>query len=277
VQSNVIASINNKLGGSNWALQTTLQQWGLPANARLCIMGMDVCHGDTSSSSSKDGGQSVVALCASLDPYFSRYFTSIRYQSARQEVVIDLPYMVKECLKEYQINNSGALPTHLLFYRDGVGEGMYDKVETIEMNRLFPEAFEENKMKPLLTFVVVQKRNHLRACIEQNGFSHNPPYGTLIDQNVVDAESENFYLWSHQATIGTSKPTHYQILRDDCKFGLQNLESLTFALSHLHQGCPRSVSMPSVVFYADKACFRVSQYYDGEKNVNSQVQQGFMI
>jgi len=187
--------------------------------------------------------------------------------------------MVSECLQDHFAKNK-TLPSHILFYRDGVGEGMYEQVLSIEVKQIrsaYTEIYESKKIPlPKLTFVVVQKRNHLRTAVEENGNWFNPPVGTLIRDDIVDTDRENFYLYSHFALQGTAKPTHYQVLLDECQFK-DSIMSFTFGLAHLHQGCPRSISIPAPVFYADKACGRISQYYAGTKSIPLSVQDGMMV
>jgi hypothetical protein len=62
--------------------------------------------------------------------------------------------------------------------------------------------------EPLLTFVVVQKRNHLRTAIG----SENPPPGTVILNKITDENTKcNMYVYSHKAIAGTARPVHYQV------------------------------------------------------------------
>jgi hypothetical protein len=63
-------------------------------------MGLDVCHGNTSESASSGSGagSSSVALCGSLNETFTKYHTSIGYQDARREVVLNIYNMVIEVM-----------------------------------------------------------------------------------------------------------------------------------------------------------------------------------
>ena len=70
------------------------------------------------------------------------------------------------------------------------------------MGELYAEAKIPN---PRLTFVVVQKRNHLRTQVLQDNESLNPPPGTSITTTVTDKDTNNFYLYSHYALQVTQK------------------------------------------------------------------------
>jgi len=151
-------------------------------------------------------------------------------------------------------------PSHILFYRDGVGEGMFDWIRDNELPSLQDKLKQiykaQNLRSPLLTFVVVQKRHHLRA-VDDRSYDNNPPPGTVIeDAMVIDAGPDNFYMYSHRALQGTARPTHYQIIfNENNQFNKRQLAEFTYAQAHLHQGCTKSVSLPACVYYADLACY----------------------
>jgi hypothetical protein len=52
---------------------------------------------------------------------------------------------------------------------------------------------------------------------------------------------------------------------------------VTYALAHLHQGCPKTISIPVPVFYADGAAGRVADYYEGTQKVPVTIQDGFTV
>ena len=157
-----------------------------------------------------------------------------------------------------------------MFFRDGVGEGMYELVEKIEITKII-EALHElygTNRPHRLTYVIVQKRHHLRTAwrtnIQMNTYD-NPPVGTIIRKKIVDKDRPNFYLYSHNALQGTARPAHYQVIMDEMKAtnNIEEFARFVFALCHHHQGCAKSISYPTVVYYADKAAGRQSDYFDG--------------
>lgn len=202
---------------------------------------------------------SVAAMCASRDKHFNKYYTTVRLQKPGKELLVqedkdNVTSMVEEVLRETK-----RTPRNLLFYRDGVGEGMYQQVVEQELQRLRTKVAEIYAMKklepPKITFVIVQKRNHLRS-VDEKSFDRNPPPGTYVDDvTVIDEGADNFYMYSHLALAGTARPTHYQIQVNEIGFAKRQLAEFTFALAHLHQGCTKSVSLPACVYYADLACY----------------------
>jgi eukaryotic translation initiation factor 2C len=259
VVRNLIASVNAKLIGDycNYIVaEKAMQEILAPVkNDDLLVIGADVYHGETQDKTKP----SIAAMCASRDKHFNKYYTTVRLQAPSKELLVgdgkdNMTSMVEEILRETK-----RTPRNLLFYRDGVGEGMYDQVADQELKQLRAKVTEIYAMKkqepPKITFVIVQKRNHLRAVDEQS-FDRNPPPGTYVDDvTVIDDGADNFYMYSHLALAGTARPTHYQIQLNEIGFVKRQLAEFTFALAHLHQGCTKSVSLPACVYYADLACY----------------------
>jgi len=257
--TNVLAGINAKLGCQNTVIKTALlnQYLGNKVDVEsLVVFGLDVCHGDTKSKDSP----SIVAMCASINQYHSKYSSCFRKQEPGKELVVEFSSMLEETMQQH-LKERKAMPDHVIFYRDGVGEGMYDQVKEQELsNKLLPVlkkfAVQYKKECPKVTLLIAQKRNHFR-CLAPLGYKGNPDPGALItDPAVVDHKDPNFYLYSHKALAGTARPTHYQILHDDHSFQVEELAMFTYAMAHLHQGCSKPVSIPAPIFYADRAAFQ---------------------
>ena len=133
-----------------------------------------------------------------------------------------------------------------------------------------------------VTFIVCQKRHHTRffyqgkpgeeqlnacvgMCVDAKGFgpdSGNPHSALPSTQGpdaigcIMGASLNEFYLNSHAAVLGTSKPTKYILLHDEIGFKMSELQLLTFWLTHLYGRCTRSVSIAAPAYYAHWAAKR---------------------
>ncbi|XP_038152129.1 piwi-like protein 1 [Cyprinodon tularosa] len=96
-----------KMGGELWSVEIPLKQ--------LMIVGID-CYHDVSA------GCSIGALVASLNPTMSRWYSKCVLQEKGQELMDGLKLAFTGALKEYLKRNS-CLPTRIIVYRDGVGDG----------------------------------------------------------------------------------------------------------------------------------------------------------
>ncbi|KAJ2786402.1 Protein argonaute 14 [Coemansia interrupta] len=67
---------------------------------------------------------------------------------------------------------------------------------------------------------------------------------------------QDFYLFSHAAIQGTSRPTHYYVLHDDAGFTMDQIQRLSYYLCYTYAICTRSVSLVPPVYYAHRVADR---------------------
>ncbi|KAF6765058.1 Piwi domain-containing protein [Ephemerocybe angulata] len=168
--------------------------------------------------------------------------------------------MMRAAIVDLQTRNRNAV-THIIFYRDGVSEGEYDQVKSIEIADIknaindvwnsSPNIQEGGFPKPKLTFIVVGKRHHTLL------FPSNPaggdrtgncPAGVVVNTGITQPTPDirDFYLLSHSAIIGTSRSSHYVVLLNEVFPGdTRILEELSYALCHVYAKATRSVSIPA--------------------------------
>jgi eukaryotic translation initiation factor 2C len=207
--TNILLKINTKLGGENLIITPN----SLPLillNKRTVIIGADVAH----PSPSDRLAASVAAVVGNVDPNCIRHFATVKVQQRyREEIINELDSMVNEILCEYERQN-GELPEEVVFYRDGVSEGQFMYVMDFEIRRI-KMSFQSLRVgyNPKLTFIVVQKRHHSRFLPDDHndgvGRGKNIPPGTVVDNVVVHPTDFDFFLCSHEAIQGTSRPSHY--------------------------------------------------------------------
>jgi len=87
----------------------------------------------------------------------------------------------------------------------------------------------------------------------------------VIDKGLGNPLVRDFYLQSHAGILGTSRPSHYIILRDDnFDYNADILQELSWVLCHVYAKANRSVSIPAPVYYADIVCSRAEFYFESE-------------
>jgi eukaryotic translation initiation factor 2C len=259
--ANVCLKMNVKLGGMNSFLSSA--QLPFVSERPTIIFGADVTHPAPGSASN----QSIAALVGSMDAQCSRYAAAIRVQKGRQEVIQDLSSMVVELLKTFY-QTCGAKPERVCFYRDGVSEGQFSEVLRAEVEAIrFACQTLEPGYRPLVTYVVVQKRHHARFFPirkEDSDRSGNVLPGTVVETGVTHPSEFDFYLCSHPGLQGTSKPTHYHVLHDENRFTPDALQELTYRLCYLYCRATRSVSVCPPAYYAHLVAARARFHATGE-------------
>uniref|UniRef100_A0ACD5X2A0 Uncharacterized protein n=1 Tax=Avena sativa TaxID=4498 RepID=A0ACD5X2A0_AVESA len=265
--ANLALKINAKLGGCNVSLYNSLPSQ-IPRifsdEEPVMFMGADVTHPHPLD----DSSPSVVAVVASMNwPSANKYVSRMRSQTHRKEIIEHLDVMAGELVEEF-LKEVGKLPGRIIFFRDGVSETQFDKVLKEEMHAVRASCSRYPGYKPLITFIVVQKRHHTRLFHrEKNGGSthysdQNIPPGTVVDTVITHPREFDFYLCSHWGTKGTSRPTHYHVLLDENNFQSDELQQLIHNLCYTFVRCTRPVSLVPPAYYAHLAAYRGKLYLE---------------
>ncbi|CAF1565590.1 unnamed protein product [Adineta ricciae] len=254
---NLSQKINGKLGGINSFVNTKLALSRSSKEDVFMFFGADVTHSTCSTDR-----PSIAAVVASRDPTNTLYAARLCEQYPKKgrcslEIIKELDQMVADLLRLFARTCGGRLPNKIVFYRDGVDEGQYQKVLDNEVNKIKHACrivYGANPL-PKLTFIVVKKRHNTRFFLYQDGKTLNVEAGTVIDQGITHPSQFDFYLCSQAAIMGTSRPTLYHVLHDDIGFNSDDLQQLTYWLCHTDMRCTKSVSIPAPVHYAHLAAY----------------------
>ena len=161
-------------------------------------------------------------------------------------------------------------PKRIIFYRDGVSEGQFLTVLNTELVAIRRAcASIDPEYKPPITYIVAQKRHKTRLFPvnprDGVGKNQNVPPGTAVDHTITHPNQFSFFLASHEGIQGTTKPTNYHLLWDDCPMVegyADSLIKMTYYLCHVYARCERSVSYPAPTYYAHLVAFRARVHHD---------------
>lgn len=218
---------------------------------------------------------SIAAVVASMDQKASQYKCEIRFQGSGQceEMINGMEEIAGTLIKAFldqPWNKRKYFPGRIIFYRDGVSEGQFLQVLNIELPaiRRACAKIKEN-WEPKITYIVAQKRHKTRLFPvnpkEGVGRNQNVPPGTAVDHTITHPTEFSFYLASHEGIQGTTKPTNYHLLWDDCDVTPtyhDDIIKMTYYLCHVYARCERSVSYPAPTYYAHLAAFRARVHDD---------------
>uniref|UniRef100_A0ACD5UMP7 Uncharacterized protein n=1 Tax=Avena sativa TaxID=4498 RepID=A0ACD5UMP7_AVESA len=270
--ANVALKINAKCGGRNSVFADIPASLPVVSTKPTIIFGADVTHPN----SLDDSAPSIASVVASQDwPEVTKYHGDVHAQGHREELIQGLEDIVTKLLLSFQ-RESKQRPQQLIFYRDGVSEGQFRQVlekEIPEIEKAWKALYNE---KAPITFIVVQKRHHTRLFPSDSNQDRggNVLPGTVVDTKICHPTDFDFFLCSHAGIKGTSRPTHYHILRDDNKFTADALQSLTNNLCYTYASCTRSVSTAPPAYYSHKLAFRARFYQTLGSDVASEVSCG---
>ncbi|KAG1835277.1 Piwi domain-containing protein [Suillus variegatus] len=262
--NNIAIKINARLTGVNSIPSSPAYDWLTKED--FMFFGADVGHPGPG----VQNKPSVASVVFSYDRHGVKYSATSRVQQPRQERIGELGPM--DAITRYGKVN-GKAPRRLMFFRDGLSEGEYAGVGELEfqdikeaVRRVWAEV-KLNDPPPLITYLIVGKRHHVRffPTNPQDGDrkSGNVQAGFVASEGIANPIAKDFYLLSHGGILGTSRPAHYIVLKDEIfNFDIRPIQEVAYTLCHAYISATRSVSIPAPVYYADKVCARAEYHFD---------------
>ncbi|KAI9222949.1 Piwi domain-containing protein [Blastocladiella britannica] len=263
---NIALKLNVKLPGRGQNFAVDPAQLLALQEVPTMFMGADVTH-----PAQEIRSPSIASVVGSMDRYGARYACATRIQPIRAEIILDIGSMVVELLQKFYMS-TGCKPQRIMFFRDGISESQFSDVMRCEVAAI-RKAFRamDPEYKPLLTFMVVQKRHHTRffavAPEQADPRTGNLPPGLFVDSETAHPFEFDFYIQSHSTLQGLAKPTRYSVLVDESKFAPNDLAELCWRQCFLYPRGSRSVSMVPAGFYAHVTAARAKAHVvDGEQD-----------
>ncbi|KAI1796003.1 Piwi-domain-containing protein [Ganoderma leucocontextum] len=252
--NNLALKINVRLEGVNSMIDSPFTRDLLSDSM---VVGADVGHPGPGVATRP----SMTGLVASVSPGAAFAVSYAGVQQPRVEMIQDLTTMVSHAIGRWAAFRRKKMPEvtllppkNMFFYRDGVSEGEFEQVAQQEIP-LIKEAFKKadipENMQPKLLFVIVGKRHHVRFFPKRSqeaDKSGNCPAGLLVDDHITNPNYQDFYLQSHSGLLGTSRPTHYVVLRNETELDIKMIQLMTYHLCHMYASATRAVSIPAPVY-----------------------------
>ena len=138
VATKVALQMNCKMGGEPWAVKMPMKD--------TMVIGYDTYH-DTAKK-----GRSVGAIVATMNQALTKYMSLANmHESPRQELHDNLVPNISKILRKYNDLN-GHLPSRIILYRDGVGDGQINYVVEHEVKAIKVR----QSWLPLCIFLVIK-------------------------------------------------------------------------------------------------------------------------
>ncbi|CAF3197362.1 unnamed protein product, partial [Rotaria sp. Silwood2] len=133
---NLSQKINAKIGGINGVVNFKAAFSRSSHKDLFMFFGADVTHTTCSTDQ-----PSIVAVVGSCDPTCSRYVARLSEQYRKRgrcsvEIIKELNKMVIDLLEVFSHTCENRLPNRIVFYRDGVEDGQFQKVLYNEINKI---------------------------------------------------------------------------------------------------------------------------------------------
>lgn len=195
-------------------------------------------------------------MVASLDKELTKYYSTTNSHTDGDELSQTFAVNIHKAVMAYRMQNNN-LPSHILIYRDGVGEGQVPHVmqqEVVDIRNKLTQLYGNQDYR--LAFVIVTKRLNTRFFFNKG----NPPPGTVVDDVVTSPIKYDFFIVSQQVRQGTITPTSYNVIYDNFGLDPDKMQRLTYKLTHMYFNCSNTVRVPAPCHYAHKLAFLVSKF-----------------
>lgn len=258
VVQKIVIQMLSKVGGQPWAISLPMKSF--------MIVGVDVYH------DSVDRKKSCVGFVASMNATVSSWWSQTFFQSSLEEIGQKLSLSAVTALRKYHEIN-GFVPTKIIVYRDGVGDGQLDAVLQFEIVQIvnainfYMRDNHANEPVPLLSYIVVQKRINAKMSLRQQNRIVNPLPGTFLDHTITHPEYNDFYLVSQHVNQGTVSPTKYIVLTEQGNLKLMHHQKLAYKMAHMYYNWCGTIRVPAPCQYAHKLAYLTGQ------NIRQQVSE----
>lgn len=252
--SNVCMKINGKMGGYSCDLVTSCHP--LAGGPATMLLGADVSH-----SSPANPNASYASMVGSTNLQGTRFAAIANTNGLQNEMISpqNIFRFITTLLRAFH-STTRRKPERILYFRDGVSEGQYEKVVYTELECIKAACRKmDPNFDPKFTVVICSKRHHFRFFpIDRHAADRNsnPVPGTIIERDITHYDQYDFYLNSHQAIQGTARPVHYQVIFDENKIPVDALQALIYNTCYTYIRATCSVSLIPVTYYAHVASAR---------------------
>lgn len=276
--SNVLMKFNAKLGGATAQVEPGKGSGSVGTFTNPTVfIGADVSHASPGSDQ-----PSMTAMTVSFDRIAARYAAGCQTNGYRVEMITEttIRNILGPLLTAWMSNvGGGKVPSQVYYMRDGVSEGQFIQVvrEELPAIRAVMDKLSGGKWTGKITVIIAAKRHHIRAFPKQGDGDPkgNPQPGTLIERDVTSPQEFDFYLYSHIALQGTSRPVHYTVLVDEANHSPAALQNMVYEHCYQYMRSTTSVSLHPAVYYAHLASNRAKAHENIPASAGLQGGAGF--
>ena len=190
---------------------------------------------------------------ASYDTGCSKYYSTVDNDGG-STMICPVATLIHSCIKNYSIQRN-EYPLYIFIYRSGVSDREKVLVKEIEVKSLINYFITENYIKdyfPKFCYILVNKTSDFKFFDGEIGKDlKNPSEGMIVDTDICNPDSYEFYLQPQYVNSGTATPTHFDVIYDSTKIPVEILESCTYYLCYYYWNWSGAIRIPAPLKYAE--------------------------
>ncbi|KFG40799.1 argonaute AGO [Toxoplasma gondii GAB2-2007-GAL-DOM2] len=260
--ANVMSKVNMKLQGVNQTLEADIIKQEIGTDKSTLVLAVETSFFANPTKTSPPPTAPIVCACTgNMDDDLGAFGHAVCVESRKHPIVTDIGSMFKTILSYRKTTKNW--PARIIYLRSATTEAHFPLVLAGEIRAIEELYVRENRSKPRILAVAVQRRQQTRLfpTKEMQAQGNNLPPGFLLANSLQHpGHFRNFLLISHKALQGTARPTRYYILRDDANRDMEKVAQLMYSLCHVYGRCQRAVSIPAPLYYAELLAARAQSY-----------------
>ncbi|KAI6233726.1 hypothetical protein M3Y99_00888000 [Aphelenchoides fujianensis] len=208
----------------------------------------------------------VVGYAANDLKHSVEYSGDYIYQEPLRDEKVKVIMKIVETALDRFTKNRGAPPKRVFLYRNSSSEGSFDFVMRYEIP-LVRKVLKETGAQ--LVFVVATRLHNICFTPAQppadpnaKNSERNLRAGTCVDTTITHPCIPEFFLLGHVGELGTAKVPRYNVLHNEPKVDMEDLQRITFHLCFGHQIVNKPTSLPTPVFVASEMAKRGRNVYN---------------
>lgn len=258
---NVCLQMLRKVGSVLWKVQNYPYEEELvkgrkdAKTARPCLVGIDVCH--------MKGMKSVVGISGTTNREFTQTWTDIKIQprDRPQEIVDFIGEKVVKIVKEYAKSNNGLLPTNVIVYRDGVGQGQIHELNMKEVESIVSSLKKEFPKDTIdVSVILVTKRINERFFTNDVHATENPGNGVIVDNTITREGEFEWFMVAQKVTQGCATPTKFRMIYNEAEgVAADYWYNLTYYTTFMFANWKGPIRVPMVMQNAHTVAYKSSK------------------
>jgi aubergine-like protein len=260
VCSKILLQINAKLNGISYV--TRMPKEILDRN--IMVIGVDSSH--------IQGKRTGVAMIATLDEYFNKFYNSceIIKEENRDQIQYAVSTFIDKAVVAYN-NLRKEMPKSIIIYRQGVSLQQKEYLKT-EINQIKTTC---NAKNILFEYILVNTKTTYKFFEKEKNDYKNPEAGLLIMDGITNRNYFEFYIQPQNVTGGSATPSCYHVAYGNMNFP-EIIPLLTYYLCHMYSNWQGPVRIPNVLKSAEKLSKMTAKVTKLELNENLKEGQAYL-
>jgi aubergine-like protein len=151
------------------------------------------------------------------------------------------------------LSQTGFKEATIVIYRNGSNSSQTKSIvdEDILPLRMHLDNLKKKGYAVTCAFIITNKLIDVKFFAVDGNNLNNPKSGLCVDDHIISPGSYEFYIQPQYVNMGTATPTRFQVLMDDTKMSLEEIEQITYYMCYYYWNWAGAIRVPAVLKYSE--------------------------